>query len=90
MNDKVIPVFFLIFGTYIGIIGWLNLAKNKKLLSIFELADLYIRKNKNGLVAYEARKKDLLETSKHKIFAINYLFLGIITSVVGLYLLVFQ
>ena len=63
MQEKIIPILFLILGVYTATIGFLNIKKNKKILSVFELVDLYIIKIKKGKAAYESRKNDLLETS---------------------------
>lgn len=87
MHENIIPILFVIFGVYLAIIGFLNVYKNKKLLSVFELVELHIIKRKMGLVAYENRKNDLLETSKHIIFAKYFLFVGITITVIGFFLL---
>jgi hypothetical protein len=87
MQEKIIPILFVIFGAYSTTIGFLNLKKNKKILSVFELVDLYIIKTNKGKGAYESRKDELLETSKHKIFAKYFLFIGIITAIIGFFLL---
>lgn len=87
MQDKIISILLILYGVYLTTIGFLNLQKNKKIFSVLELLDLYIIKIKKGMVAYESRKNDLLETSKHKIFAKSFLFLGILSLVLGLFLL---
>ena len=87
MHDKIISTMLILYGLYLAIIGYLNLKKNKKILSVLELVDLHIVKFQKGIDAYENRKKDLLETSKHKIFAKNFFFLGILSIGVGLILL---
>jgi len=87
MQDKIIPKLFLLFGVYLATIGFFNLKKNKKILDIFSMIELYFIKIRRGMVAYENRKSDILGTSKHKLFSIYYLVVGISITVVGLFLL---
>lgn len=87
MNKIIIPLFLIIYGSYLSIIGLLNILMKKQILGILELIHLRSVKIKKGLDAYENRKSDLLETSKHKLFSINYLIVGIPCLVIGIFLL---
>ena len=84
MTNILESTFFIGYGLYLVVISYLNLAKEKKILSIFEIIDVYFTRLRYGKGASNNRKLDLLNPWKHKRFNQSFMLSGVIALLVGI------
>jgi hypothetical protein len=90
LSKVAIPIFFIIYGIHSAIVGYRNLTRKKPVFHINAHIELHILKIRYGNEPYERRKGSLLVAHKNKMIMWYTLIVGIFSTFLGFYLLIFD